>query len=262
MVFPVRRVFSSQKSAACGGASNATVRPGRGRSFERGAEARTGQRWVRGIPRAPVRRDARCVDGDAGTATRSSAVLAALSRGRASKALSQVREREKDDVWPRDRGAACPRVRRVVAERADPERPGDPVSMRGMTCHDLPFEARARPSAAALARCARGTDMVTRGGGCARTSVKKRDGRRLSFADPSSGRKGTCRCETSGARATGLTRVRRQELWRAGGRLLWRRRLMSLVARSEEGPLKFDIWTVGAAFFPRNRRLGLKDRGL
>ena len=148
--------------------------------------------------------------------------------------------------------------------RVEPQRPGDPVSffVRRMARHDVPFEAMARPSAAALARCARGADMVTRGGGCARTSVKKRDGRRLSFADPSSGRKGTCRCETSGARATGLTRVRRQELWRSGGRLLWRRRLMSLVARSEEGPLKFDIWTVGAAIFPRNRRLGLKDRGL
>ena len=188
-----------------------------------------------------------------------------LSLGRSLKAL-EVRKREKAGVWPpiAARRAASPAggAERADAGRALSVRTTPAKSQRGMKRHDVPFEARARPSAAALARCARGADMVTRGGGCARTSVKKRDGRRLSFADPSSGRKGTCRCETSGARATGLTRVRRQELWRAGGRLLWRRRLMSLVARSEEGPLKFDIWTVGAAFFPRNRRLGLKDRGL
>ena len=168
-----------------------------------------------------------------------------LSLGRSLKAL-EVRKREKAGVWPpiAARRAASPAggAERADAGRVLSVRTTPAKSQRGMKRHDVPFEARARPSAAALARCARGADMVTRGGGRARTSVKKRDGRRLSFADPSSGRKETCRCETSGARATGLTRVRRQELWRAGGRLMWRRRLMSRVARlifRQSAPLFF-----------------------
>ena len=213
----------------------------------------------------PVERVARCVDGESGTATRSSAVRASpvpRSLLEGSRGSQTRKSRCLPPIAARRAASPAGGAERADAGRALSVRTTPAKSQRGMKRHDVPFEARARPSAAALARCARGADMVTRGGGCARTSVKKRDGRRLSFADPSSGRKGTCRCETSGARATGLTRVRRQELWRAGGRLMWRRRLTSRVARSEEGPLKFDIWTVGAAFFPRNRRLGLKDRGL
>lgn len=214
----------------------------------------------------PVERVARCVDGESGTATRSSAVRASPVP-RSLLEGSRGSQTRKSRCLASDRGAAGRESggwRRTRGRGSSLERPDDPgeISARNETPRRT-FRgqgAAERGGAGALREGGRHGDA--RRWMCARTSVKKRDGRRLSFADPSSGRKGTCRCETSGARATGLTRVRRQELWRSGGRLLWRRRLMSLVARSEEGPLKFDIWTVGAAIFPRNRRLGLKDRGL
>ena len=78
-----------------------------------------------------------------------------------------------------------------------------PVSMRGMTRHDVPFEASARPSAAALARCARGADMMTRGGGCVLGRQSKSATGRLSFADPSSGGRRRVGAERAGLERPG-----------------------------------------------------------
>jgi len=57
-------------------------------------EERVGQRGLCGIPRVPVERVARRVDGETGTATRSFAGRAAPSRGGSSKALEEENEKK------------------------------------------------------------------------------------------------------------------------------------------------------------------------
>lgn len=199
---------------------------------ERGSVSGVGQR---GSARARRAREAWRVDGEMGTATRSFAGRAAPSRGGSSKALEEENEK-KPDVWRRDRGAAGPRALRVGAERAD--------AGRALSVHETRLDARNdTPRRTFRGQCAaeRGGAGALREGGrhddarrwvCARTPVKKRDGP-TEFRGSVLGRKETCRCGTSGARATGLTRVRRQELCRAGGRPRRRRPRRS---RVEEDP--------------------------
>lgn len=206
----------------------------------------------------PVERVARCVDGESGTATRSSAVRASPVP-RSLLEGSRGSQTRKSRCLASDRGAAGRESggwRRTRGRGSSLERPDDPgeISARNETPR----------------RTFRGQGAAERGGaGALREGGRHGDARRWTCSDVSQkARRPPTEFRGSVLGEEGDVSVRnergssdRTDAGAAPG-VVARGRAADVAETPDEPGRAFDISTVGAAFFPRNRRLGLKDRGL